>query len=243
MKYLFILSFLFLPSLVLAQEIDTDGDGILDQLELNRYYTDPFKADTDGDEFLDNDELINGFSPNHADKRLIEVDLDNDGLSDGYELALKTDIKNRDSDGDGFLDGHEFFNGYDPASVEEVKLEKTIQLDLSEQRLWYQLGPVILNKFIVSTGRPSLPTPTGEFKVENKIDLAFSKTYGLYMPYWMGIGRGYGIHELPYWPGGFREGADHLGTPVSHGCIRLSPEGAEELFNWAEVGTKVVIND
>ena len=241
MKHLVILLLLFFPAIVFAQEVDTDGDGIPDELEIFRYYTNPNSTDTDGDGFDDNYELINGLSPNHAGRRLIEVDTDNDALSDGYELALKTDIKNRDSDGDGFWDGHEFANGYDPANPEPVRLEKTVHLDLSEQRLWYQLGPVLLNKFTVSTGRPSLPTPVGEFKIESKINLAFSRTYGLYMPYWLGIGRGYGIHELPYWPGGYREGADHLGTPVSHGCIRLGPEGASELYNWAEVGTRVII--
>ncbi len=243
MKLFFVLLLLFFPVLVGAQELDTDGDGLSDNLELHRYYTNPNSSDTDGDGFDDNYELVNGFSPLQKDQRLIEVDTDHDGLSDGYELALKTDIQNRDSDGDGFLDGHEFANGYDPISTESKKLEKTIHLDLSEQRLWYQLGPVILNKFIISSGRPSLPTPTGEFKVQNKTKLAFSQRYGLYMPYWLGLGRGYGIHELPYWPSGYREGANHLGTPVSHGCVRLSPGAALELHDWAEVGTSVVIQD
>lgn len=241
MKFFLTLFILLVPTFVFAQAVDSDSDGVSDQLELSRYYTNPSKADTDGDGFDDNYELVNGFSPNHPGKRLIEVDTDNDDLSDGYELALKTDIKNSDSDGDGFSDGYEFASGYDPANQEPVKLKKTIHIDLSEQRLWYQLGPVILNKFVVSTGKPSLPTPTGEFKVENKVDLAFSQRYGLYMPYWLGFGRGYGIHELPYWPSGYREGENHLGTPVSHGCVRLSPQGAKELFDWAEVGTPVII--
>ena len=48
------------------------------------------------------------------------------------------------------------------------------------------------------------------------------KAYGLWMPFWLGLDRGrIGIHELPVWPSGYREGEDHLGKAVSHGCIRL----------------------
>ncbi|MFO0173853.1 MAG: L,D-transpeptidase, partial [Aphanizomenon sp.] len=32
-----------------------------------------------------------------------------------------------------------------------------------------------------------------------------------------------------------------FGTPVSHGCVNLSPPHAKWLFNWANVGTTVVI--
>ncbi|MCB0174853.1 MAG: L,D-transpeptidase, partial [Anaerolineae bacterium] len=30
------------------------------------------------------------------------------------------------------------------------------------------------------------------------------------------------------------------GTPMSHGCVNLPIPAAEWLFNWANVGTKVV---
>ena len=62
------------------------------------------------------------------------------------------------------------------------------------------------------------------------------------MPYWLGMGTGrFGFHELPIWPSGYREGENHLGIAVSHGCIRLGIGPAEFLYNWVEVGTPVVI--
>ena len=80
--------------------------------------------------------------------------------------------------------------------------------------------------------------------VKNKIDRAFSKTYGLYMPFWMAFTyNGYGIHELPEWPGGYKEGEDHLGIPVSHGCVRLGVNSAEQIYNWSEVGTPVIVQE
>ena len=46
-----------------SQDFDTDGDGIPDKMEIDRFKTDPVKADTDGDGFADGFEIINGFNP------------------------------------------------------------------------------------------------------------------------------------------------------------------------------------
>jgi hypothetical protein len=44
--------------------IDTDGDGLLNSIELNIYNTDPNNPDTDGDGYFDGDEVKNGYNPN-----------------------------------------------------------------------------------------------------------------------------------------------------------------------------------
>lgn len=43
-----------------------------------------------------------------------EIDSDQDGLSDAMEALYKTDPNNADTDGDGYKDGEEVANGYDP---------------------------------------------------------------------------------------------------------------------------------
>jgi len=43
---------------------DTDGDGLRDILEIEKFNTDPTKEDTDGDGFYDGYEILNGFDPN-----------------------------------------------------------------------------------------------------------------------------------------------------------------------------------
>src|SRR3989338_8107099 len=119
---------------------------------------------------------------------------------------------------------------------------KVILVDLSDQKLSYYQDGFSLASYPVSTGRWGFPTPIGEFAVQNKIPRAYSKAYGLYMPFWMAFYRGqYGIHELPEWPNGYKEGANHLGVPVSHGCIRLGVGPAKTLYDWAEVGTTVIV--
>ncbi|PIT87264.1 MAG: hypothetical protein COU31_03815 [Candidatus Magasanikbacteria bacterium CG10_big_fil_rev_8_21_14_0_10_40_10] len=42
---------------------DTDGDGLLDGDEINKFKTDPNDSDTDGDGYLDGEEVRNGYNP------------------------------------------------------------------------------------------------------------------------------------------------------------------------------------
>ncbi|MDD5110644.1 MAG: hypothetical protein PHI63_05550 [Patescibacteria group bacterium] len=65
---------------------DTDGDGIPDRPEEERYFTDPKKADTDGDGLDDYDEIF----------------------------VYQTDPNKSDTDGDGYSDGQEVKNGFNP---------------------------------------------------------------------------------------------------------------------------------
>lgn len=43
---------------------DSDGDGLSDAEETNKYKTDPLNSDTDGDGYKDGEEVKNGFNPN-----------------------------------------------------------------------------------------------------------------------------------------------------------------------------------
>lgn len=120
---------------------------------------------------------------------------------------------------------------------------KYIEVDLSSQTLYQFDGETMAGKHRVSTGKWSTPTPIGTYTINSKNPRAYSSTYDLYMPYWMAfIGSTYGLHELPEWADGTKEGASHIGTPVSHGCIRLGVGDAAEVYDWADVGTTVVIH-
>lgn len=242
--FLSIIIFIFSVNPLLANGLsDMDGDGVPDWDEMNIYHTDPNNSDTDGDGFSDWVELNNGYSPHNAGiVKLEENDLDKDGLNDRMELNFNTSLINPDTDGDGISDGDEVKNAYNPNDASSTaRLAKRIEVDTGAQKLSYFTGGVRMETFPVSSGKPSMPTPKGHFKIINKHPKAWS-SYGLWMPFWMGLGTGrFGLHELPVWPNGYREGEDHLGVPVSHGCIRLGVGPAEFLYNWAEVGTPVFI--
>lgn len=176
-----------------------------------------------------------------------ELDSDHDGLTDAEEMRLGTHPLLADTDDDGYSDGMELQHGYDPRHAHPVKLQKHIEVDRAGQRLHAFLGSYAIAEYTVSTGRPSRPTPKGTFHIAGKSPRAWSSTARLWMPWWMNfVGAGapkgrFGIHELPEWKSGKKEGEDHLGKPVSGGCIRLGVGPAEDLYAWADVGTTVIV--
>ena len=201
-------------------------------------------TDSDGDGYADEQEIFNGYSPYNSDQvRLDKNDADKDGLSDALELKFKTDPLNPDSDADGHKDGAEIDFAYDPlSSSTAARLMRRIEINLKTQKLVYLVGGASWKEFLISSGKASMATPTGEYKIINKSKKAWSSTYKLWMPYWLGLDRGrIGIHELPLWPSGYREGEDHLGKPVSHGCVRLGIGPAQYIYERVDMGTVVVV--
>lgn len=122
-----------------------------------------------------------------------------------------------------------------------------IEVNLTSQTLAYYENGSLKGIHRVSTGKWSTPTPVGTYAVKNKVPVAYSKPYDLYMEWWMAFtpDGSYGLHALPYWKlknGGKKyEGVAHIGTPVSHGCIRQSIEEAKALYAWADIGTPVIV--
>lgn len=119
-----------------------------------------------------------------------------------------------------------------------------IDVNLAEQIMVLFEDGRAVKSYLISSGKRGMDTPKGEFSIHNKAPRPWSKAYGLYMPNWMAFtadGK-FGIHELPEWPGGYKEGANHLGRPVSHGCIRLGVGAAKEVYDWTDTGTAVVIH-
>lgn len=111
-----------------------------------------------------------------------------------------------------------------------------IQVDLSTQRLTAWQGNQQIHSTIISTGQFSSPTPIGVFAVQSKHRVARMQ------------GEDYDIHDVPftlYYSGNYAiHGAywhQNFGVPISHGCINMAIDHAEWLFNWANVGTPVVV--
>jgi lipoprotein-anchoring transpeptidase ErfK/SrfK len=206
--------------------------------------TTPTVIDSDGDGFSDELEIKNGFSPFNAQSvKIAASDVDHDGLNDSLEIQFKTNPLLADTDADGHSDFEEIDNAFDPLSTSTKKLAQKVEISLKKQLLTYYVAGKAWKEFPVSTGKASMPTPTGTFTVVNKVKKAWSKTYKLWMPFWLGLNRGgIGIHELPVWPDGYREGANHLGKPVSHGCVRLGIGPAQYLFDRVDVGLQVFIS-
>ncbi len=125
--------------------------------------------------------------------------------------------------------------------------EKTILVDISDQHLSLKLGDAVIRQFPVSTGKSSTPTPYGTTSITLKQEVRVGHAAPHYiMPKFMMFrAGGYGFHALPslgtdggvFWT----EALSHIGTPVSHGCIRLLPDDANFIFDFTEIGTMVVV--
>jgi lipoprotein-anchoring transpeptidase ErfK/SrfK len=88
----------------------------------------------------------------------------------------------------------------------------------------------IFKTYPVAIGKPSSPTPKGNFKVKNKA----YKPGGPFGARWLGLtAPGIGIHgtNVPF----------SIGKNVSHGCIRTYNKNIIELYNLVPIGTSVRI--
>lgn len=115
--------------------------------------------------------------------------------------------------------------------------ERWIQIDLANQRLIAWEGGTQVYAVIVSTGKSATPTRPGTFTIQSKrrLDRMRGPGYDVpNVPFAMYYDRGYAIHGA-YWHHRF-------GTPVSRGCVNVAVDHAEWLFNWASVGTPIVIH-
>jgi len=122
---------------------------------------------------------------------------------------------------------------------------KRIVVDLSEQHLYAYQSETLVYSFVASTGMAGSRTSPGAFSVLNKLPNAYASTWDLQMPYWLGIywagGLQNGIHALPILSNGQQLWAGYLGAPISYGCIVLGTYEASLLYQWAEVGTPVIV--
>lgn len=121
---------------------------------------------------------------------------------------------------------------------------KSILVDISEQHLYAYENDTLVYSFVASTGMGN-STAAGTFHVQDKIPNAYGATWNIWMPDWLGIyyagGLENGIHALPILSNGVTLWDGYLGTPISFGCVVLGAYEAEQLYNWAEIGTPVII--
>jgi lipoprotein-anchoring transpeptidase ErfK/SrfK len=135
---------------------------------------------------------------------------------------------------------------------------RMIVVSTEEQMAWlYQDGTVIYST-PVTTGGPDLPTDHGVFHIDWKqspftFHSPWPPSSPYYYPptqvqYWMPFNGGEGLHDAS-WRSNFGPGSNFaptdLGTGNSilgtHGCVNLPLSAAQLIWDWAPVGTMVVV--
>jgi hypothetical protein len=98
-----------------------------------------------------------------------------------------------------------------------------IHIDLSSQRMHVESSAGSYD-WPVSTARSGYSTPRGSFAPEGMQRMHYSRKYHMSpMPYSIFFRGGYAIH------GSYETRS--LGRPASHGCVRLSPGNAAQLYH------------
>lgn len=126
---------------------------------------------------------------------------------------------------------------------------KEFHVDISDQELHVKLGDQVVRKYKVSTGTFRTPTPLGKFNLLLKQELRIGAKAPHYrMPKFQLITKsGVGFHALPYLANDngtfWKEALNHIGQRVSHGCIRLLPDDADDFFSLTALGDTVVIQN
>jgi len=122
-----------------------------------------------------------------------------------------------------------------------AKAPKAIVISISHQMLWAYKGDQVVLSSYVSTGRTGFETPVGSFAVLTKLPsqtmegVIGGEYYNVPDVPWVlyFTNSGHALHGT-YWHNNF-------GTPMSHGCVNLPLDVAAWLYDWAPVGTRVLI--
>ena len=149
------------------------------------------------------------------------------------------------------------YQWYDDQGPGSVK----IRINLAEQRAIYTRGGREIGWSFVATGKEGHGTPSGSYRIQEKIEDKYSNKYGWIEDEWgnvtngdatpgskVGPGERYVPAPMPYWMRltghgiGMHAGViPQPGETASHGCIRLPKELAPMLFEAVGVGTTVSI--
>jgi Sporulation and spore germination/L,D-transpeptidase catalytic domain/Putative peptidoglycan binding domain len=105
----------------------------------------------------------------------------------------------------------------------EVLLDRQVALLIDDNR--------VVRAIAVSTGKPSTPTPPGDYRVYAKIRRWWSTPFREWLPWAVPFVGGIAFHEFPVVPI----------YPASHGCVRQAVAVARGTYDFAAVGMPVKV--
>jgi hypothetical protein len=182
--------------------------------------------------------VLDGFGGIHAFGSAPQLQVS--GYWNGWDIA-------RSSSGSGTGGGGKPL----PPPPPPPKPKHKIVVSLSSQHLWAYDGDNLLLDTVVTTGRPALPTPPGDYHIFYK-----ASPYEMispwppgspyyYPPSWMSYAMeflqgGYFLHDAP-WRSDYGPGTNIWdGT---HGCVNIPLSPMATLYNWAQIGDEVVVQN
>jgi len=121
--------------------------------------------------------------------------------------------------------------------------DRSITIDLSEQRLYAYEHGILANTFLISAARKPWETPIGIHQISAKLPFVnYRWSYG------PGDPRNYDLGLIPwnlrFYPHIYIHYApwhNNFGHPMSHGCVNVNLANSKWIYTWAEEGTVVEV--
>jgi lipoprotein-anchoring transpeptidase ErfK/SrfK len=124
-----------------------------------------------------------------------------------------------------------------------VPSARKIVVSITDRKLAVVESGKVIRIFPTAVGAPKSPSPSGSFKIMQRITEPTWYSKGKVVPpgksnpigtRWLGLSvKGYGIHGT--------NNPSSIGHNASHGCIRLRNHDVEELFGMVSVGDEVLL--
>ncbi len=137
--------------------------------------------------------------------------LDRDGVAGPITRAALADAKRPHPKGEG------------PGRRMEVYRDKGVTLLVKKDRTKRAIH--------TSSGGPGYTTPAGRFEVFRKEENSWSVPYQVWLPWASYFNAGIAFHGYP----------DIPPYPASHGCVRVPEPEAEHVYDFARIGTPVIV--
>lgn len=136
------------------------------------------------------------------------------------------------------------FKAYDTISTSAYP--KWIEVDLTNKRMYAYETTNLVKTFLVSAGAPKTPTVRGKYAIYAKYaqkdmrgnNVDGSKYFQPNVPWVNFFYKDYAIH------GNYWRPTSYFGNiNSSHGCVSTVPSEAAWIYDWAPIGTPVIVHD
>lgn len=119
--------------------------------------------------------------------------------------------------------------------------EEFVIVDLDKQTLYLYNGTDQYIQTPITSGKDSTPSDKGLFKIyyKSRNTPLIGDDYNVTVDYWMNYNNGEGLHDAS-WRSVFGTNSYH--TNGSHGCINIPPHLADDVYEYTQVGTKVLVH-
>ena len=119
-----------------------------------------------------------------------------------------------------------------------------IDVNLAAQLVSVYYIENLIKSLKCSGGTAENPTVTGTFTTNQKIYYEWVPKFNQGAYYWVRFYGAYLFHSVPFDKNGnmIAEEASKIGTPASHGCVRMALEDAKWFYETLPLGIKVIIH-